>query len=100
MKVSQSGLTNVIGFYQGKRAAGLAGSGWFSPVSADQADISQKGKDLQSIMASLKALPDVRGHLVSGLRRQVATGTYKANSAYVAAGMQMDRRLYKEAVGS
>lgn len=100
MKVGQSGLTNVIELYQGKGAPGSAGSGGSPPASADQADISQKGKDLQTIMASLKALPDVRGDLVSGIKQQLTAGKYKVDSAQVAAGMQQDRQLYKEAVGS
>jgi len=97
MKVGQSGNAKVIDLYQdawttGGRAAGNP------PAPADRADISQKGRDLQSVMSSLKALPDVRADLVAGLKQQVASGTYRIDPQQVVAGMLQERQLYKEAV--
>ena len=99
MKVGISEGAKVIELYQGSLARGAGQQGGNAPAPSDQADISQKGKDLARIMFSLKALPDVRGDVVSTLKQQVSSGTYKVDPSRVVEGMLRERQLYKEAVG-
>jgi flagellar biosynthesis anti-sigma factor FlgM len=96
LKVGQSGGTNVVDLYGGQTAGPAAGAKR-SANAADQADISQKGKDLQAIMNHLKSLPDVRVDLVFALKQQVAAGTYRVDSSMVVDGMLQERKIFQEA---
>ena len=86
----------MIELYRGQLAR-EAGRGGKSAAGADQADISQNGKDLQTVMNRLRSLPDVRGDLVAGLKQQVSSGTYRVDSSRVVDGMLQERKLYQEA---
>lgn len=99
MKVGRFDGTNVVELYQGNLGKGAKSQGGNAPAPSDQADISQKGKDLQTIMSRLKALPDVRGDLVTRLKQQVSAGTYAVEPGKVVDGMLQERKLHKEAVG-
>ena len=99
MKVGYSEGTKIIELYQGNLARGARHQDTNAPGPSDQADISQKGKDLAGIMSRLKALPDVRGDLVAALKQQVVAGTYQVEPSRVVDGMLQERKLYKEAVG-
>lgn len=72
MKVVLSGEANVIDLYRGNLPKRAATPGGNAPSFSGHVAISQNGKDLQSIMFSLKALPDVRGNMVTMLKQQVA----------------------------
>jgi len=58
-----------------------------SAAGQDRVDISTRGKDSQSLLQAIAALPDVRADRVEQLRQQVESGQYQADSQKSAAGM-------------
>ncbi len=54
---------------------------------ADRIDISQKGKEVASIIASLNSLPDVREEKVQSIKEAINSGTYKVDAIKVAEKM-------------
>lgn len=53
----------------------------------DRIDISQRGKEIASIIASVNSLPDVREEKVQALKEAVNAGTYKVDPLKVAEKM-------------
>jgi len=54
---------------------------------SDQFKISEHAKDFQSVLRSLRDVPDVRRDKVEALKNQVAAGTYKVDAKKVADSM-------------
>lgn len=53
----------------------------------DRIDISQRGKEIASIIASVNSLPDVREEKVQALKEAVNAGTYRVDPIKVAEKM-------------
>lgn len=53
----------------------------------DRIDISQRGKEIASIITSVNSLPDVREEKVQALKEAVNTGTYRVDPIKVAEKM-------------
>jgi len=57
---------------------------------SDTVEFSQTFAQMQHLTSKLQQLPDVRSERVSNLRQQIQQGTYKPNSADVAAAILGD----------
>lgn len=77
-----------------QKAQKLTGAGGKDRVTAshrkqdiDKIDISQKGKEIASIITSVNSLPDVREEKVQALKEAVNAGTYRVDPIKVAEKM-------------
>ncbi|MBE3587703.1 MAG: flagellar biosynthesis anti-sigma factor FlgM [Thermoanaerobacteraceae bacterium] len=61
--------------------------------AADRVEISGAGRELQFYRARLKEMSDVRRERVAEIKRQLAEGTYRADTRRIAEGIMEERRL-------
>ncbi len=54
---------------------------------SDRIDISQRGKEVAAIIASLNSLPDIREEKVQALKEAIDKGTYKIDPVKIAEKM-------------
>jgi len=98
MKIDRFADSNVVKLYQGNLAKDARTPGGDEGTkAADHAVISQKARDLQSVMSALKALPQTRTDVVTRLQTLVSSGTFTVNPDKVVKGMWQEQQLLKEA---
>ncbi|MFZ5644519.1 MAG: flagellar biosynthesis anti-sigma factor FlgM [Bacillota bacterium] len=71
-----------------RRDAPVSGSG-------DTLEISAQARELQEAKAALKDVREVREEKVEELKRQIASGAYKADAGKIAEGIVRERLLDK-----
>jgi flagellar biosynthesis anti-sigma factor FlgM len=54
---------------------------------ADKVDLSDRAREVQQAMQAFKAMPEVRGEMVSKVKMDVDQGTYKTDGAKAATGI-------------
>lgn len=72
-----------------QRVTGTGEKGKIAPSQRqiDRINISQRGREVASLIASLDSLPEVREEKVQALKKAVDTGTYRVDPVRIAEKM-------------
>lgn len=80
-----------INIQRSRNVSGAEGKGQVNETQrqrqSDRIDISQRGKEVASIIASLNSLPDVREEKIQALKGAINSGTYRIDPLKVAEKM-------------
>lgn len=64
-------------------------------VQEDKLEISPEARQIQTYLARLEKLPEVREDLVASLRKRIREGTYVPDSKKIASGLIEERLMDK-----
>lgn len=81
--------------YQSRKKEGASSSAGTAKSGGDTLEISVQGREIQEVKSALKDIDDVRREKVENIKKEIASGTYKADARKIAEGIIEERLLDK-----
>ena len=78
---------HLLGIQGISGATPVSRTGSEQPTERDRVEISARGKESQSLLQLVAALPEVRSDRVNEIRQRIETGHYRVNDRQVAANL-------------